>query len=183
MAAEQTLTQLVDWKEFYGLEGAAAATLMGLLFVAVALNADLILAKDRPQTKLRAEQAFQNYVAVLMISQIMLFPKLPNDILSMFLLLEASLMILYAAFRLFKSARNPEIGFGRAHHTRRLIPSFFAYGLIVSGAYNLLNHFEPAALFRVAFGTLLLLVTATVTSWELLIRVAEIRHSLVKPHA
>ena len=58
LTGEQELQQLREWHDYYLLGGTAAATLLGLLFIAVTLNADLILAGRHPHTKHAAEQVF-----------------------------------------------------------------------------------------------------------------------------
>ncbi len=152
-----------------------AATLLGLLFVAISLNADLILAGDRPQTKLRAEQAFQNYIGRF-LSRSSSFSSdgrarlLPSTT-------EAAVMVGFAAYRLAKSTRIPEAGFSVTHHWRRLLPSLIACGVMIYGGYLITIGSDRRGLTLVGIGTILLMVSATVTSWELLIRVAEIRHA------
>lgn len=174
MTTDQILQTLHEWREFYSLEGAASATLMGLLFIAVALNADLILS-GHPKTKIRAEQAFQNYVSVLVMSQMLLFPKLPPQALSVSIVVQCTVMIAIASIRLVKTARSKEQEFDRNRPWGRMIPSIIAYGLIVYGGLNLT---DPPAFFDIGFGSIILLMTATATSWELLVRVAEIRHAM-----
>jgi len=53
-----------------------------------------------------------------------------------------------------------------------------AYGMMVVGGSQLVRSFEAPPLRWVGFATLLLLISATATSWDLLVRVAEIRQSL-----
>jgi len=55
MRSEQLLQALNEWHDFYLLTGTAAATLLGLLFVAVTLNAEVILSGARPHIKKIAE--------------------------------------------------------------------------------------------------------------------------------
>jgi hypothetical protein len=56
------------WFGFYAVAGGAAATLMGLLFVAVSINAAAILNEARGHLQRLAEQAFQNCATVLLVS-------------------------------------------------------------------------------------------------------------------
>lgn len=180
MTAEQAWQQLHEWNAYYELAGAAAATLLGLLFVAVSLNADLILAGERPQTKQLAEQAFQNYVAVLAVSLLFVCPRLDFGTLGSSLITQAAVMVIWVAFRLKKTLGMSDAGFGRTHVWRRLMPSLFGYGLLILAGSKLTHHFETSAFRLVAFSTILLLISATATSWDLLVRVAEIRHTKAK---
>ncbi len=172
--------QISEWKQFYGLEGAAAATLMGLLFVAVALNSDLILAGGRSHTKMRAEQAFQNYIAVLFVALMELLPHMPVNVLSVSLLTQSVVMIVYAAYRLLKTEKESVIPFNRRHHWRRMISSMLGYGLMIYGSRQVLHQDPESGFYLVGCGTILLLISATISSWELLIRVAEIRYNMSK---
>src|ERR1700722_9247600 len=62
------------WFDFYAVIGAAAATLTGLLFVAMSMNAPAALSRGPEGSRRLAEQAFENYLAVLMVSLLALFP-------------------------------------------------------------------------------------------------------------
>jgi hypothetical protein len=54
------------WSQFFATIGTASAALLGLLFVAVSVNAESALGKDAVSRRL-TEQAFQNYLTVMMI--------------------------------------------------------------------------------------------------------------------
>src|SRR5580698_10174066 len=62
------------WHEFYDVVAGVAATLLGLLFVSVSLNAEAILGSGNKHSKRLAEQAFQNYLGVLVIALLVLIP-------------------------------------------------------------------------------------------------------------
>ena len=64
------------WFGFYAAIGGFAATLLGLLFVAVSINAAAILGNAHENSKRLAEQAFQNYLAVMMVALLAIFPTL-----------------------------------------------------------------------------------------------------------
>src|SRR5471030_1892304 len=65
------------WSTFYATIGAASATLLGLLFVAVSVNAKAALGSGDRLTTAMTEQAFQNYLAVLLVALLALFPAVP----------------------------------------------------------------------------------------------------------
>jgi hypothetical protein len=64
-----------SWHDFHMLAGTAAATLLGLLFVAVSLHID-ILAKARKSAdvKMFALQAFANFLIILSFAFIFMIP-------------------------------------------------------------------------------------------------------------
>jgi len=70
-----------EWHDFYVVAGGAAAALLGLLFVALTLNADLILTGNRTHLKRIAEQAFQNYTVVLISALLFAMPHRSWDLL------------------------------------------------------------------------------------------------------
>ena len=182
MEPKVAINTITEWKDYYNLQGTAGATLMGLLFVAVALNSDLILSNEHPQTKLRSEQAFQNYMTVVVISHIFLFPGVTRQAVALALILQSAIMVGLAAYRLFRTAQHRDDTVDPTHHWRRLLPSLVAHGLILYGCKRVLTKGEADAIQFLGFGTLLLLISATVTSWEMLVRIAEIRHRTGKHH-
>ena len=70
------------WLQFYSVIAGAAAALLGLLFVAVSVNAALILGAGHESSRHLAEQAFQNYVAVVLVSLLALFPDMSTSTFS-----------------------------------------------------------------------------------------------------
>ena len=168
---------LREWHDFYLLAGTAAATLLGLLFIAVTLNADLILAGSRPHTKRIAEQAFQNYIAVLMLSMIFLEHGYPQRIIAVQMVTVSAVMTLWAIHRLRSALRVSDKGFNKSRTLRRLLPSLLGYLLMMVFGWKLRYGLDTDAARVFAFAPILLLVSATGTSWDLLVRVAEIRHN------
>jgi hypothetical protein len=177
MTPEQFLQKLREWHDFYLLAGTAAATLLGLLFVAVTLNADLILAGKRPHIKRVAEQAFQNYIAVLLTALLFVSPGQGRRTLAVTLLAEAASMGLWAAYRLARVFRVSDESFSTARTWRRLLPSLLGYVVMIVAGWQMREAFEDDMLRLFSFAVMLLLISATGTSWDLLVRVAEIRHS------
>jgi len=160
------------------MSGTAAATLIGLLFVAVTLNADLILAGARPHVKRIAEQAFSNYMVVLVASLLLLIPDQRARVAGAELGVLGALMGAWAVYRLVSALRMSDESFSKRRTQRRLLPSLMGFVLIIaSSAQLLLRTGDADALSLVSSGILLLLIAATGTSWDLLVRVAEIRHA------
>ena len=61
------------WSQFYAAIAAASAALLGLLFVVVSINAPAALGPEEAVSRRLTEQAFQNYLAVLMVALLALF--------------------------------------------------------------------------------------------------------------
>ncbi|MBU1626629.1 hypothetical protein KKB18_04595 [bacterium] len=62
------------WHDFYHVIGDVAAALMGLLFVSLSLNADVIIKKANTDLRVLATQTFTSFINVLMIAVIFLIP-------------------------------------------------------------------------------------------------------------
>ncbi len=73
----ETLGQTIEpWHEFYTAVSAAAATLIGLLFVSLSLNLKLVTGEQHTEIRALAIQTFVNFTYVLIISLIFLIPNL-----------------------------------------------------------------------------------------------------------
>jgi membrane-bound acyltransferase YfiQ involved in biofilm formation len=168
---------LQSWHEFWLMAGTAAATLIGLLFVAVTLNADLILAGNRPHIKRIAEQAFQNYIVVLLAALFMLMPGTSHRMLATELTAISLIMTAWAVFRLVSALRISDESFSKARTRRRLLPSLLGYALMIAASAQMFAVMDADALRTLALSAILILISASGTSWDLLVRVAEIRHS------
>jgi hypothetical protein len=64
----------VRWQSFYGLAGAAAATLVGLIFVTVSLHLDIFGDDSESEIRALAQATLINYFYVLIIALIFLVP-------------------------------------------------------------------------------------------------------------
>ena len=63
-----------QWQMFYAMLGGATATLMGLLFVSLALHSSSIHEEENSHFKRLARLTFSNYLMLLMLSLQMLVP-------------------------------------------------------------------------------------------------------------
>ena len=67
--------------------------------------------------------------------------------------------------------------FNKLRTLRRLLPSLLGYLLMLVFGWKLRYGFDTDEARVFAFAPILLLISATGTSWDLLVRVAEIRHN------
>src|ERR1700681_2556098 len=73
--ATLTFSQHLDlWHDFYIVLGGASATLVGLLFVAISLNADLITNRAQAPLRAVASNTFISFLLVLVYTLFLLFP-------------------------------------------------------------------------------------------------------------
>ena len=167
------------WGSFYEMLGGAAATLLGLLFVSVSLNAEIILGATHQHARRLAEQAFQNYMAVLIISLLVLFPGMSVISFGYSVLWTTGFWGLWVLYRMYQVLAGPAPKREtRLRALRRYIPSFFGFGALMFAGYRMTRSGDYTIL--TAVGVLILLISATVASWELLIKVAEEKYTARK---
>jgi len=162
------------WHDYFGMLGAAAATLLGLLFVSVSINADTILGASHKHSMHLAEQAFHNYVAAMILSLVAFYPGISNRSLGYVILCLSALYSVRLVIRLYKSVRTPLTVESRIGALRRYGATLGGFITLAIGGGEMAmdNQIQPV----VALGALSLLITATVISWELLVKVAQTKY-------
>jgi hypothetical protein len=159
------------WFEFHSVMAGAAATLMGLLFVAVSINAPAILGEVHQNAKRLAEQAFQNYLAVLMVSLLALFPTLKPSELGACTLAVTAVWGAWVLVRLYLALTGPYEPGMRRHALRRQFSSFLGFGILIYAASRMASGVDDSRnMFAAA--TIVLLFSATTVSWQLLLKIA-----------
>jgi hypothetical protein len=165
-----------SWTTFYEMIGGAAATLLGLLFVSVSLNAEAILGPSHKHAKRLAEQAFQNYMCVLLVSLLVCFPGMSAESLGYSVLWTTGGWGIWVLSRIYFVIATPPAGEPRIRALRRYLPTSLGFAALICGGVLLLRGRGDYTDF-IAIGVILLLIAATVVSWELLIRVAAERYA------
>lgn len=159
------------WSTFYSTIGAASATLLGLLFVAVSVNASAALGAGDRLTSGMTEQAFQNYLAVLLVALLALFPDLPPRIFGYVTLTALTSRGVWLAIRLYQIAKFDAPRQMTIRAARRHLASVIGFALLLISAINLARS-RTDDYNTLAASTLVLLFSATTVSWELLRRIA-----------
>ena len=165
---------MTSWFQFYAVIGAAAATLTGLLFVAVSMNAVVALSRGPTGSRRLAEQAFENYLAVLMVSLLALFPDLSLVSFGRITLLVTASWTVWVGVRLYQAAAKPSVHETRLVATRRHVSTLIGFGLLVYSAGRMaFTGRDMRDTF--ASATLVLLFSATEKAWGLLNRIAALK--------
>lgn len=165
-----------DWHDFDLAAATAAATLVGLLFVAVTLNGERILGDDRPHLRAIAEQAFQNYMMVLVTSLLLLLPRQSMGAQGIELLTAGIAACIWALYRVRGVWRVSDAQFDRVRTWRRLLPSLAGASILAYSGWDLRRGDEDGMLLFAA-AAVLLIAAATATSWDLLVRIASSRRA------
>ncbi len=159
------------WTQFYAAIGAASAALLGLLFVAVSINVSSALGPDEAVSRRLTEQAFQNYLAVMMVAFLALFPGIDPTTFGMVILITTAGWSAWVVIRFCQTFTQRLERRSWIYSVRRHVSSLIGFGiLLVSGFRMMLNW--GGAYNWLAASTLVLLFSATTVSWELLRRIA-----------
>ncbi len=169
-----TLTRMQAWSTFYEMIGGAAATLLGLLFVAVSVNSEKILGVAHAHSRLLAEQAFQNYFAVLTISLIAFMPGISPTSFGYTVIGMTTAWAIWVVVRAFKSIASAARGMLRITMFRRYLLSFAGFATLLYAGWDMAVR-KADDHTNIAVGLLLLLISATLVSWELLVSMAGVK--------
>src|ERR1700761_7432197 len=118
------------WSTFYSVIGTAAAALMGLLFVVISVNAPETLGPGREVSRRLAEQAFQNYLVVLITSLLALIPGMSRSLFGINTLAAITVWLIWVFIRIYQVLSGPGRLDTRLSIMRRHLPSLIGFGLV-----------------------------------------------------
>jgi hypothetical protein len=168
------------WHDFYVTMGTASASLIGLLFVALSINAEAIAGPSRADLRTFAEQAFASFATVLLIAVLFLIPTAdPGSIGVAYLVLGGvgGVRLVRRAPAVWRGLR--QVRMGEAVFWRFVLPAAALLGLIAVGIGFLAG--QPSALYWLVTVIIGLLMSAARSSWDLLIKMSEDRRSANSP--
>jgi hypothetical protein len=165
----QTFSQTVaGWHDFYLLVGTAAATLVGLLFLALSLNAHLILGEDNTGSRILARQTFANFLSVVTFAALFLIPD-PGPLgLGVPLAFIGAAGLYGVARRAVVSRRTHVRAFNHRSIIRHLVVSGACFLALIVVAVSLLFE-QTAGLYWLIPVMLVLIAGASQNAWELLL--------------
>lgn len=163
-----------EWSPLFGAIATAAATLMGLLFVAVSINGPKLASQDhRGGARQLAEQAFRSYSTALFISLVALYPNVSLATLGQITLAITASSAVLSLVRLHAVITAPRSE-GQKRDPgmpRRMLSAVGGYGLLIL-AEGQMGFFAQEGRGTLATGALILISSAALTSWDLLINLA-----------
>ncbi len=166
-------TQAVQsWHDFYIMIGTAAATLTGLLFVSLSLNADMIIKPANADLRTLAAQAFSNFILVLLFAVVFLIPRQGPPGLGLPLLGMGLYGLFITLRRFWATARNPQRNWGRGSLARRFALPTLCYITLLVVAVSVLTG-STDGLYWLVPVMILLVVDASLNAWNLLLRLRE----------
>jgi hypothetical protein len=161
-----------NWSSFFSVIGSASAALLGLLFVSISINAPATLGKGQDHSRRLAEQAFQNYLAVLMVSLLTLIPDMSLATLGKSTMLIAGIWVVWVFIRLYQGMMGEGSIQSRIRSLRRHLASMIGYAMLFIAAVLMASSGKDERdLFAAA--SIVLLFSATRVCWQFLVRIAE----------
>jgi hypothetical protein len=158
------------WSQLFSVTAGSAATMLGLLFVAVSIHGGVSGGMHRNSRAL-AEQSFSDYLVVILMSVLALFPYMTLRELGVLALASTAARGVWAAIRMYQVARQPFVDGSRWKSLRRQMPSLVGFALLIIAAARLaLNQADARTVFAAA--VVVLLLAATAMAWELLLRIS-----------
>ena len=157
------------WANFYLLTSAAAATLIGLLFVVITLGAERREEDDAAKIRMYLTPTVVFFASVLGVAAILTFPSHTRLTAALCTCLVGVVGLVYSGSTLVGGNKKSS----EEWHdliTYAIVP-FAAYGLLVLGGVLLLHHPQRGLTF-VAVGMLSLLTLGIRNSWAIAIDVA-----------
>ncbi|HEY1934613.1 MAG TPA: hypothetical protein VGG99_21610 [Acetobacteraceae bacterium] len=155
------------WAQFYTTVATAAAGLLGLLFVVVSINVSATLGPEAAVSRRLTEQAFQNYLAVMLVAFLALFPGISTTTFGMVILVTTAGGSAWVVIRLCQTLAFHIRRGSWGYSLRRHVSSLIGFGILLVSAFRMALDWGESYNWLAA-STLILLISATAVSWELL---------------
>jgi hypothetical protein len=169
----EAFTQAVEgWHDFYLMIGTAAATLVGLLFVSLSLNVDVITREANADLRVLAAQTFTSFLNVVMLAVLFLIPRQGSPGLGLPLLGISGYGLYETVSRFLKTRRARPHAWGRGSVARRFAVPTLCFVTLMLIAVSVLTG-QTDGLYWLVPVMILLIVAASRNAWDLLLRLRE----------
>jgi hypothetical protein len=165
----ELMNELERWANFYLLMSAAAATLIGLLFVVITLGAERIVQDDTAKIRMYLTPTVLYFATVLLLAALLTFPNHTQFSASICICFVGVAGLIYSGSFLV-GRRHKKNYYGLQDRIVYAVLPFAAYGLQVFGGV-LFFHAPQRGLTLVAAGMLSLLALAIRNSWAIAVDV------------
>jgi hypothetical protein len=160
----------LPWQNFYLLTGTAAATLIGLMFVAVTFGASLVTEESAAYARSFIDPTFGHFVHILMLACLMLVPGLRPWLLSTVLAASAGTraLRLVQVFRHMREAHRRSGDIELSDWLSGIAGPLTCHALLLAAAAGFVLGWSTA-LELLAAAILLLLLIGVYSAWETLV--------------
>lgn len=170
---EGSYSQVLEpWRDFYTLAGTAAATLMGLLFVAVSLRPKIMADGGPEGLRAWAGQTMSNLIALLIVSLVCMMPDLDAVTFATAVIVLGAQGLARGAWRLRAIARDPDPTWTLANVVWRGVLPVAAYAIAIWVGLDILRG-PPDALEWLVVVAFLLVSASAGAAWSLLIEMGQ----------
>ena len=161
-----TITEITkQWQTFYGVLGGITATLMGLLFVSLALHSSQIHEEENSHFLRLARLTFSNYLMLFLLALQMLVP-IQSKVQMLVPILAVSLIGLFWTVHLRNvklDKTDPNTSFLKRSYRMSLVAYLMLLGIVF------LMYMQPElALYLLLSPVLMLVISSVRNSWGLL---------------
>ena len=164
---------MIAWQNFYMLVGAAAATLIGLMFVAITFGASMMGKIENPEiTRAFLDPTLSHFVQVLLTACFMLVPSIQPQVLGA-LLGAVALFRMGSLVRVWRHMRTAQRNNGDLEASdwiQGIVLPLAMHALLAAGAVMFV--IGSSALVLVAIVTLVVLLNGIYGAWELVVWIA-----------
>lgn len=161
------------WQTFYVLIGTAAATLMGLMFVAVTFGASLVSAQSTPTARAFLDPPFYHFASALVIACTVVVPTMSARLLGGMLLAGALVRVtsLLRTFRHMRAAQRQFNDIELSDWMTAIVLPFVCYLVLAASGAGFIAGYA-VAFDGTAAATIAILVLGIVGAWELMLWLA-----------
>jgi hypothetical protein len=164
---------LQPWQNFFMLTGAAAATLTGLMFIAVTFGESLVTKATSSTARAFLDPIFMHFVQVLFTGCLLMIPTLTDVALGTVLLVLGGfrLVSLRWIFRRYVGAQRTSGDLDTSDWVAGIVLPILLHLLLIASGVGFLRH-ERASLMGLALTSLGILLIGIYSAWELLVWMA-----------
>ena len=158
------------WQNFYLLVGAGAATLIGLMFVAITFGANLVTSENAATARAFIDPTLNHFVQVLLTACLVTIPTMGPTLIGVLVLCVGAFRIgwLVKIFRHMREAHRANGDMELSDWASGIIVPFVTYALLLATGAGFLAGYA-AAFNGLALATILALMNGILSAWELML--------------
>ena len=162
-----------EWQIFYATIAGAAATLVGLLFVAVSLNVGIFTSTENIGLRVLSRQTLSNFLYIIVFALIFLIPRQGPIGLGVPLMCNGIVGLVNTVSTLRTLFSNIPHGIFRRTAFVHASMALTAFSILIVVSFLMIVRASSASLYWLVAPMILLLISASHDTWSLLIRVRE----------
>jgi modulator of FtsH protease len=174
MGPHEFATTLEGWHDFYLMVGTAAATMVGLLFVSLSFNLDVLLHDSRVHLMDLARQTFRTFLIALIIALIMLMPGLSIRVCGVELVAVGGIQFVMSLRNLVRLRHQRDTTLSRRLLIGRTMGPLLGGLIVMLVGYRLMRR-DAETLILLSSATLMLIASGAWSAYDLLVRGAQAR--------